>query len=80
MVRLERENLQQEKDVLLRKLLEAELDSTAAAKQVLALRDAVSSMSRTVSVSPFTHCCRLRKLFILFTFHRYLDNRSIGGY
>ncbi|KAK3555340.1 hypothetical protein QTP86_014935 [Hemibagrus guttatus] len=45
--RLERENLQQEKDVLLKKLLEAELDSTAAAKQVLALRDAVSRMSRT---------------------------------
>ncbi|KAF4077516.1 hypothetical protein AMELA_G00209030 [Ameiurus melas] len=45
--RLERENLQQEKDVLLRKLLEAEIDSTAAAKQVLALRDAVGRMSRT---------------------------------
>ncbi|KAF5903697.1 outer dense fiber protein 2 isoform X1, partial [Clarias magur] len=45
--RLERENLQQEKDVLLRKLVEAEFDSTAAAKQVLALRDTVSHMSRT---------------------------------
>lgn len=65
LVRLDSENLQQEKDVLLKKLLEAELDSTAAAKQVLALRDTVSRMSRTVSVSPFTHCYRLRKLFSL---------------
>lgn len=55
MVRLEKENLQQEKDVLLRKLLEAELDSTAASKQVLALHEAVNRMSRTVSILPFTH-------------------------
>lgn len=48
--RLERESLQLEKDVLLRKLLEAELDSNAAAKQVSALRDTVSRMSRSVSV------------------------------
>lgn len=53
--RLERENLQQEKDVLLRKLVEAEFDSTAAAKQVLALRDTVSHMSRAVSVLVVTH-------------------------
>lgn len=49
--RQERESLQQEKDHLLKKLLEAELDSNAATKQVLALRDTVSRMSRTVSVS-----------------------------
>lgn len=67
LVRLERENLQQEKDVLLRKLLEAELDSTAAAKQALALRDAVSRMSRTVSVSSLSHCHRLRTAVLLFT-------------
>lgn len=55
LVRLERDNLQQEKDMLLRKLLEAELDSTAASKQVLALQDSLSRMSRTVSVSAFTY-------------------------
>ncbi|XP_066501201.1 outer dense fiber protein 2 [Hoplias malabaricus] len=45
--RLERESLQLEKDVLLRKLLEAELDSNAAAKQVSALRETFSRMSRS---------------------------------
>uniref|UniRef100_A0AAR2KGX3 Outer dense fiber protein 2 n=1 Tax=Pygocentrus nattereri TaxID=42514 RepID=A0AAR2KGX3_PYGNA len=43
--RLEREGLQLEKDVLLKKLLEAELDSNAAAKQVSALRDTEKRMS-----------------------------------
>lgn len=43
--------MQLDKDVLLRKLLEAEMDSSAAAKQVSALRETVSHMSRSVSVS-----------------------------
>lgn len=43
--------MQPDKDVLLRKLLEAEMDSNAAAKQVSALREAVSHMSRSTSVS-----------------------------
>ncbi|XP_043076735.1 outer dense fiber protein 2 isoform X2 [Puntigrus tetrazona] len=49
--RLERDSLQPDKDVLLRKLLEAEMDSSAAAKQVSALRETVSHMSRSPSVS-----------------------------
>uniref|UniRef100_A0A672S1L8 Outer dense fiber protein 2 n=1 Tax=Sinocyclocheilus grahami TaxID=75366 RepID=A0A672S1L8_SINGR len=40
--RLERDSLQPDKDVLLRKLLEAEMDSSAAAKQVSALHETVS--------------------------------------
>ncbi len=48
--RLERDSLQPDKDVLLRKLLEAEMDSSAAAKQVSALRETVSQMSRSESV------------------------------
>uniref|UniRef100_A0AAY4CST4 Outer dense fiber protein 2 n=1 Tax=Denticeps clupeoides TaxID=299321 RepID=A0AAY4CST4_9TELE len=48
--RLERDNLLQEKDILLRKLLEAEMDGTAAAKQVSALRDTMSRMSRKSSL------------------------------
>ncbi|XP_026052291.1 outer dense fiber protein 2 [Carassius auratus] len=47
--RLERDSLQPDKDVLLRKLLEAEMDSSAAAKQVSALRETVSNMSRNPS-------------------------------
>lgn len=53
--RLEKESLLQEKDLLLRKLLEAELDGTAAAKQVSALRDTVSHMSRSTSVCGVCH-------------------------
>lgn len=49
--RLERDSMQLDKDVLLRKLLEAEMDSNAAAKQVSALRETVGHMSRSVSVS-----------------------------
>lgn len=49
--RSERDSLQPDKDVLLRKLLEAEMDSSAAAKQVSALREMVSHMSRSPSVS-----------------------------
>lgn len=45
----------QEKDLLLRKLLEAELDGTAAAKQVSALRDTVSHMSHSTSVCGVCH-------------------------
>lgn len=51
LTRLERDSLQPDKDVLLRKLLEAEMDSSAAAKQVSALRETVSHMSRSPSVS-----------------------------
>uniref|UniRef100_UPI003AB0E06D outer dense fiber protein 2 n=1 Tax=Centroberyx gerrardi TaxID=166262 RepID=UPI003AB0E06D len=42
--RLERDSMQQDKDALLRKLMEAETDGTAAAKQVSALRESVSKM------------------------------------
>uniref|UniRef100_A0A671QMB2 Outer dense fiber protein 2 n=1 Tax=Sinocyclocheilus anshuiensis TaxID=1608454 RepID=A0A671QMB2_9TELE len=42
---LERDSLQPDKDVLLRKLLEAEMDSSAAAKQVSALRETEKKMS-----------------------------------
>ncbi|KAG1928141.1 outer dense fiber protein [Pimephales promelas] len=47
--RLERDSMQLDKDVLLRKLLEAEMDSSAAAKQVSALRETVNHMSRSGS-------------------------------
>ena len=47
--RLEKESLLQEKDLLLSKLLEAELDGTAAAKQVSALRETVSRISHSTS-------------------------------
>uniref|UniRef100_A0A8B9RIU5 Outer dense fiber protein 2 n=1 Tax=Astyanax mexicanus TaxID=7994 RepID=A0A8B9RIU5_ASTMX len=43
--RMERDSLQMEKDVLLRKLLEAELDSNAAAKQVSALPSLLSHIN-----------------------------------
>uniref|UniRef100_A0A672M3P7 Outer dense fiber protein 2 n=1 Tax=Sinocyclocheilus grahami TaxID=75366 RepID=A0A672M3P7_SINGR len=43
--RLERDSLQPDKDVLLRKLLEAEMDSSAAAKQVSALRETEKKLS-----------------------------------
>ncbi|KAK7143275.1 hypothetical protein R3I93_014434 [Phoxinus phoxinus] len=43
--RLERDSMQLDKDVLLRKLLEAEMDSSAAAKQVSALRETEKKMS-----------------------------------
>lgn len=36
--------MQQDKDALLRKLMEAEVDGTAAAKQVSALRESVSKL------------------------------------
>ncbi|XP_060928890.1 outer dense fiber protein 2 [Limanda limanda] len=39
--RLDRDNTQQDKDALLRKLMEAEVDGAAAAKQVSALRESV---------------------------------------
>ncbi|XP_053195324.1 outer dense fiber protein 2 [Scomber japonicus] len=49
--RLERDSVQQDKDTLLRKLMEAEVDGTAAAKQVSALRESVSKLSGTCSES-----------------------------
>ncbi|KAK1788395.1 hypothetical protein P4O66_016824, partial [Electrophorus voltai] len=78
--RLERETLQQEKDVLLRKLLEAELDGTAAAQQVSALRDTVSRMSRTekrISGSDSSLLARQKDLLLqkLETFER--TNRTL---
>lgn len=42
--RLDRDSMQQDKDALLRKLMEAEVDGTAAAKQVSALRESVSKL------------------------------------
>ncbi|KAM3874197.1 outer dense fiber protein 2 [Diretmus argenteus] len=53
--RLERDGTQQDKDTLLRKLMEAEMDGTAAAKQMTALRESVSKMgsgSRTSGSEP----------------------------
>lgn len=46
--------MQQDKDALLRKLMEAEIDSTAAAKQVSALQESVSKLcvaSGSVSIN-----------------------------
>lgn len=51
MSRLERSSPQLDKDALLRKLLEAEMDSNAAAKQVSALRETINQISRNVSVN-----------------------------
>ncbi|XP_042251833.1 outer dense fiber protein 2 [Thunnus maccoyii] len=45
--RLERDSVLQDKDTLLRKLMEAEVDGTAAAKQVSALRESVSKLAGT---------------------------------
>ena len=48
------ESIQLEKDTLLRKLMEAEMDGMAAARQVSALRETVTKMrssSASVSVS-----------------------------
>ncbi|XP_035523524.1 outer dense fiber protein 2 [Morone saxatilis] len=42
--RLDGDSVQQDKDALLRKLIEAEVDGTAAAKQVSALRESVSKL------------------------------------
>lgn len=42
--RLDGDSVQQDKDALLRKLMEAEEDGTAAAKQVSALRESVSKL------------------------------------
>ncbi|XP_040915573.1 outer dense fiber protein 2 isoform X2 [Toxotes jaculatrix] len=42
--RLDRDSSQQDKEALLRKLMEAEVDGTAAAKQVSALRESVSKL------------------------------------
>ncbi|XP_018557453.1 LOW QUALITY PROTEIN: outer dense fiber protein 2 [Lates calcarifer] len=42
--RLDRDNTKQDKDALLRKLMQAEVDGAAAAKQVSALRDSVSKL------------------------------------
>ncbi|XP_035810565.2 outer dense fiber protein 2 isoform X4 [Amphiprion ocellaris] len=42
--RLDRDSMQQDKDALLRKLMEAEVDGAAAAKQVSALRESVSKL------------------------------------
>lgn len=42
--RLNGDSVQQDKDALLRKLMEAEEDGSAAARQVSALRDSVSKL------------------------------------
>lgn len=42
--RLDRDSVQQDKAALLRKLMEAEVDGAAAAKQVSALRESVSKL------------------------------------
>ncbi|MBN3297603.1 ODFP2 protein, partial [Amia calva] len=50
--RLEKQNLLLEKDALLKKLVEAEMDGAAAAKQVSALREMVDSTGVIVLVAP----------------------------
>ncbi|KAA0719869.1 Outer dense fiber protein 2 84 kDa outer dense fiber protein [Triplophysa tibetana] len=65
--RLERSCPQLDKDALLRKLLEAEMDSNAAAKQVSALRETVSQMSRNekrLSGSDTSHVARQKELLL----------------
>lgn len=46
--RLQKKHLQQEKECLMSKLVEAEMDGAAAAKQVMALKDTIGKL-RTVS-------------------------------
>ncbi|KAM9841740.1 outer dense fiber protein 2 [Aulostomus maculatus] len=46
--RPEQEEMQQDKTALLRKLMEAEVDGTAAAEQVSALRESVSKLTSTI--------------------------------
>ncbi|XP_057216283.1 outer dense fiber protein 2 isoform X1 [Triplophysa rosa] len=65
--RLERSSQQLDKDALLRKLLEAEMDGNAAAKQVSALRETVSQMSRSekrLSGSDTSHMARQKELLL----------------
>uniref|UniRef100_A0A673HXK7 Outer dense fiber protein 2 n=1 Tax=Sinocyclocheilus rhinocerous TaxID=307959 RepID=A0A673HXK7_9TELE len=61
--RLERDSLQPDKDVLLRKLLEAEMDSSAAAKQVSALHETVSH-EKKLSGSDSTLLTRQKELLL----------------
>ncbi|XP_040013920.1 outer dense fiber protein 2 isoform X4 [Xiphias gladius] len=49
--RLDRDCTQQDKEALLRKLMEAEVDGTAAAKQVSALRESVSKLCSASKLS-----------------------------
>ena len=50
--RIDRDSTQQDKDALLRKLMEVEVDGAAAAKQVSALRESVSKLcSDSIHVS-----------------------------
>uniref|UniRef100_A0A8C1M7M4 Outer dense fiber protein 2 n=1 Tax=Cyprinus carpio TaxID=7962 RepID=A0A8C1M7M4_CYPCA len=58
--RSERDSLQPDKDVLLRKLLEAEMDSSAAAKQVSALRE----MEKKMAGSDSTLLTRQKELLL----------------
>nr|XP_055036809.1 outer dense fiber protein 2 [Misgurnus anguillicaudatus] len=78
--RLERDSQQLDKDALLRKLLEAEMDSSAAAKQVSALREMVSQMFRSekkLSGSDTSLMARQKELLLqkLETFER--TNRAL---
>ncbi|KAG5834940.1 hypothetical protein ANANG_G00266870 [Anguilla anguilla] len=61
--RLEKEALVQEKDALLRKLLEVEVDGAAASRQVSALREAVGRM-RTLSGTDSTQLSHQKELLL----------------
>ncbi|KAM4635773.1 outer dense fiber protein 2 [Polymixia lowei] len=52
--RLEKDFMQQDKDALLRKLMEAEMDGTAAAKQVSALHESVSKIGSACGSKRFS--------------------------
>ncbi|KAJ8384905.1 hypothetical protein AAFF_G00197130 [Aldrovandia affinis] len=64
--RLQREALVQEKDALLRKLLEVEMDGAAASRQVAALRETVGTMrtERQVSGVDATQLSRQKDLLL----------------
>ncbi|XP_040013918.1 outer dense fiber protein 2 isoform X2 [Xiphias gladius] len=63
--RLDRDCTQQDKEALLRKLMEAEVDGTAAAKQVSALRESVSKLcSASLSGSESSVLARQKELLL----------------
>lgn len=60
--------MQQDKDALLRKLMEAEEDGTAAAKQVSALRESVSKLcgaGGSVSINLLHTVIDINSIFVL---------------
>ncbi|XP_062269460.1 outer dense fiber protein 2 [Platichthys flesus] len=62
--RLDRDNTQQDKDALLRKLMEAEVDGAAAAKQVSALRESVFKVCGSGRLSDSSVLGRQKELLL----------------